>query len=92
MASTIAGIDHAGIVVTDADSGIEISTTIVALNREYSKANREVALRFLKGVESALSLAAETNPKAQNRKPDEFIDASFMEELERSGFIKSVWR
>lgn len=46
----------------------------------------------LKGVENSLSLIAESNPKAKNRKIEEFIDSSFMDELERTGFIKSVWR
>lgn len=44
-----------------------------------------------KGVENALSLIGETNPRAKDRKAGEFIDTSFMEELERTGFIKSVW-
>lgn len=128
-----------------AESGIEIATTAVAVNREYAKANRETVLRFmkayvegthrlltdremgikalkryggiqdpeilaktydlfttkyikkvptitLKGVENALSLVAETNPKAKSRRPAEFIDNSFVDELEKSGFIKSIWR
>ena len=45
-----------------------------------------------KGVENSLSLIAESNPKAKGRKPEEFMDASFMDELESSGFIKSVWK
>jgi NitT/TauT family transport system substrate-binding protein len=44
-----------------------------------------------KGVENALSLIGETNPRAKDRKAGEFIDTSFMEELEKTGFIKSVW-
>lgn len=128
-----------------ADSGVEISTTTVTVNREYSRNNRDIVLRFLKayvegthrlltdremgikalrryggiqdqellaitydlftskyikkvpnitlkGVENVLKLIAETNPKAKSQKPGEFIDASFMEELEKSGFIKTVWR
>ncbi|HEY7713852.1 MAG TPA: ABC transporter substrate-binding protein [Candidatus Binatia bacterium] len=46
----------------------------------------------LKGVENSLSLIAENNPKAKNRKIEDFIDPSYMEELERSGFIKSLWK
>ncbi|MGE5817134.1 MAG: hypothetical protein ACM37Z_03850, partial [Deltaproteobacteria bacterium] len=46
----------------------------------------------LKGVENSLSLIGESNPKARGRKAEEFIDASFMNELERTGFIKSVWK
>jgi NitT/TauT family transport system substrate-binding protein len=45
-----------------------------------------------KGVENSLALIAESNPKAKNRKADEFLDTSFMEELEASGFISSVWK
>jgi NitT/TauT family transport system substrate-binding protein len=46
----------------------------------------------LKGVENSLGLIAGNNPKAKNRKVEEFIDASYMEELERTGFIKSLWK
>ena len=43
----------------------------------------------LKGVENSLSLIAENNPKAKGRKAEEFMDPSFMDELEATGFIKS---
>jgi ABC-type nitrate/sulfonate/bicarbonate transport system substrate-binding protein len=46
----------------------------------------------LKGVENSLSLIAENNPKAKNRKPEEFMDPSYMDELEKSGFMQSVWK
>jgi NitT/TauT family transport system substrate-binding protein len=46
----------------------------------------------VKGVENSLSLIAESNPKAKNRRPEDFMDTSYMEELEKSGFIKSVWK
>jgi NitT/TauT family transport system substrate-binding protein len=44
-----------------------------------------------RGVEYALSLTAENNPKARGRRAEEFMDTSFMDELEKTGFIKSVW-
>src|SRR6266498_2506063 len=44
-----------------------------------------------KAVETALNLLAEGNPKAKGRKAEEFVDTSFMDELETTGFIKSVW-
>jgi ABC-type nitrate/sulfonate/bicarbonate transport system substrate-binding protein len=44
-----------------------------------------------KGVENSLSLIAENNPKAKGRKAEEFMDTSFMDELEATGFLKSVW-
>lgn len=30
-------------------------------------------------------------PKAKDRKPEEFTDTSFVQELEKTGFIKSIW-
>jgi ABC-type nitrate/sulfonate/bicarbonate transport system substrate-binding protein len=45
-----------------------------------------------KTVETALSLLAEVTPKAKGRKAEEFIDTSFMDELEATGFINSVWK
>jgi hypothetical protein len=42
-------------------------------------------------VENSLSLIAENNPKAKGRKAEEFMDNSFIDELEANGFIKSVW-
>ncbi len=127
-----------------AESGVEIPTTTVSVNREYSRKNRDVVLRFLKAyiegtkrlltdrelgvralkkyggiadeellantydlftskyirkvptittksVENALKLIAEGNPKAKDRRASDFIDTSFMEELERTGFIKTIW-
>src|SRR3990170_4565444 len=44
-----------------------------------------------KGVANSLSLIAENNPKAKGRRAEEFMDTSFMDELEKTGFIKSVW-
>ncbi len=44
----------------------------------------------LKGIENSLSLIAESNPKAKGHKPEEFMDTSFMAELEKTGFIKSA--
>jgi ABC-type nitrate/sulfonate/bicarbonate transport system substrate-binding protein len=56
-----------------------------------SKYIKKVPALSLKGVENALMMIAERNPKAKGRRADEFVDLSFMEELEKSGFIKSIW-
>jgi ABC-type nitrate/sulfonate/bicarbonate transport system substrate-binding protein len=40
-----------------------------------------------KGVENSLALIAESNAKAKGRKPEEFMDTSFMDELEKTGFL-----
>jgi NitT/TauT family transport system substrate-binding protein len=43
-----------------------------------------------KAIDMILTQAAETDPKAKGRKAEEFIDATFYNELERSGFFRSL--
>jgi NitT/TauT family transport system substrate-binding protein len=66
------------------------------LNATYdlftSKYIKKVPTLTTKAVQNALKLVAESNPKAKNRKPEEFMDLSYMEELEKSGFIKRLWQ
>jgi ABC-type nitrate/sulfonate/bicarbonate transport system substrate-binding protein len=45
-----------------------------------------------KAVETILTQIAEKDPKAKTAKPETFIDASFYNELESSGFFKSLAR
>ncbi len=46
----------------------------------------------LNGVEVALAELASRNPKAASAKPEQFVDMSFIAELDRSGFIDSLYR
>jgi ABC-type nitrate/sulfonate/bicarbonate transport system substrate-binding protein len=46
----------------------------------------------VKGFETVLEQTAATNPKAKQHKAEDFIDASFYNELEKSGFFKNLWR
>lgn len=43
-------------------------------------------------VQNALNIVAESNPKAKNFKPEQVMDTSYLDELERTGFIKQLWR
>ncbi len=45
-----------------------------------------------KGVETILAQIAEKDPKAKAHKADDFIDPSFYNELEKSGFFKTAGR
>jgi ABC-type nitrate/sulfonate/bicarbonate transport system substrate-binding protein len=45
-----------------------------------------------KGVETILAQTAATDPRAKDHKPEEFIDPSFYNELEKSGFFKNLAR
>jgi NitT/TauT family transport system substrate-binding protein len=66
------------------------------LNATYdlftSKYIKKVPTLTIKAVQNALNLVAESNPKAKNHKPAEFMDTSYLDELEKSGFIKKLWR
>ena len=65
-----------------------LATTYDLFTSRYIK---KIPTVSAKGVENSLSLIAESNPKAKGRKAEEFMDTSFMDELEATGFIKSVW-
>ena len=69
-------------------------------DRETLESSFEYATNFIerpprlpyKAIEMILAQAAETDPKAKGRKAEEFIDASLYNELESSGFFKSLGR
>ena len=57
-----------------------------------SKYIKKVPTLTVKAVQNALELIAESNPKAKTRRPAEFMDSSYLKELEESGFIKKLWQ
>ncbi len=44
------------------------------------------------GLQMALDLLADDNPKAKVAKPDDFIDNRFIKELDDSGYIDSLYK
>ena len=44
-----------------------------------------------KGLEATFDYVAQTRPEIRSRKPEEFVDASFISELDKSGFIKKLY-
>ncbi|HWP59093.1 MAG TPA: ABC transporter substrate-binding protein [Candidatus Acidoferrales bacterium] len=44
-----------------------------------------------KNLDAIYELVAARNPAIRNRKPEEFVDASFVAELDKSGFIKKLY-
>ncbi|MGH7886504.1 MAG: ABC transporter substrate-binding protein [Candidatus Binatia bacterium] len=44
-----------------------------------------------KGLEATYDYVAQTRPEIRNRKPEEFVDTSFISELDKSGFIKKLY-
>jgi NitT/TauT family transport system substrate-binding protein len=45
----------------------------------------------IKGMKTSYEYVAATRPDVYKHKPEEFIDASFVEELDKSGFIKRLY-
>jgi NitT/TauT family transport system substrate-binding protein len=45
----------------------------------------------IKGLKTSYEYVAVTRPEVYKHKPEEFIDASFVEELDKSGFIKKLY-
>jgi NitT/TauT family transport system substrate-binding protein len=45
----------------------------------------------IKGLKTSYEYVAATRPEVYKHKPEEFIDASFVEELDKSGFIKKLY-
>lgn len=56
---------------------------------EYGNVFQRVPLMTKETVQAVLDVAK--NPKAQQMKPEEFIDNSFLQKLEDSGFINSLY-
>jgi hypothetical protein len=45
----------------------------------------------IKGMKTSYEYVAAARPDVWKHKPEEFIDASFVEELDKSGFIKKLY-
>jgi ABC-type nitrate/sulfonate/bicarbonate transport system substrate-binding protein len=45
----------------------------------------------VKGLKTSYEYVAQTRPDVYKHKPEEFVDASFVEELDKSGFIKKLY-
>jgi len=45
----------------------------------------------IKGMKTSYEYVAQTRPDVWKHKPEEFFDASFVEELDKSGFIKTLY-
>jgi len=44
-----------------------------------------------KNLEATYDFIAQTRPEVRSRKPEEFVDTSFISDLEKSGFIKTLY-
>ena len=69
-------------------------------DRETLESSYEYATNFIerpphlpyKAIDMVIAQTAETDPRAKGRKAEEFIDPTFYNELEKSGFFKGLGR
>ena len=52
----------------------------------------QVPYPSVEAMKRALDDIAEKDPRGRGARPEQFIDASLMQELEKEGFIKQLWR
>jgi len=45
----------------------------------------------IKGMKTSYEYVSQTRPDVWKHKPEEFVDASFVDELDKSGFIKKLY-
>jgi ABC-type nitrate/sulfonate/bicarbonate transport system substrate-binding protein len=57
----------------------------------FAKHRIAVPYPNIKGMKTSYEYVAATRPDVYKHKPEEFIDASFVEELDKSGFIKRLY-
>ena len=95
-------IDAVHRLKTDRAAGIKIAAKYLRLEdpellrRTYESSIDENKLPMkqyptAEGLKTILDQLALTNPKAKAAKPQDFIDARFVEELDRSGYIDSLY-
>jgi hypothetical protein len=46
----------------------------------------------LEGIQNILDPLAQTDPKAKAAKPEDFVDMTFIRELDQSGYIDSLYK
>ena len=57
----------------------------------FAKSFLPVPYPNVRGMRTSFEYIAQTHPDIWQHKPEEFVDASFVEELEKSGFIRKLY-
>jgi NitT/TauT family transport system substrate-binding protein len=65
--------------------------TLEASYETYKQDFISVPYPIMKGLEATYDYVATTRPEIRGRKPEEFMDPSFIAELDKSGFIKKLY-
>ena len=85
---------------THKDFSMKVLSKYLRMNdRELLEGSYEIFKDFfisvpypiMKGLEATYDYVATTKPEIRNRRPEEFMDPSFVAELDKSGFIKKLY-
>ena len=90
-------------IKTDRETGRKVLTKYLALQdkeileRTYDLTSADDKLPpkqypTLEGIKNILEPLAQTDPKAKAAKPEDFVDMSFIKELDESGFIDDLYK
>jgi ABC-type nitrate/sulfonate/bicarbonate transport system substrate-binding protein len=63
------------------------------LNATYDEVGRRFSFPprvHMAGLKDTLEFFVERNPELKNRRPEDFVDETLLDELEREGFFKSI--
>jgi ABC-type nitrate/sulfonate/bicarbonate transport system substrate-binding protein len=91
-----------GIALFKKDRGLgrQVIKKVLKLNDEdlvndayelFAKTRLPAPYPNTKGMKTSFEYVALTRPEVWNHKPEDFVDASFVDELEKSGFIKRLY-
>jgi NitT/TauT family transport system substrate-binding protein len=80
-----------GLKVLQKYTRVQDPEILEATYTEYLDYIESVPYVSRKGIEIILGELAEKEPKAKQAKPEDFLDARFLDELEREGLFKKLW-
>jgi len=72
--------------------GVSDAAGLERAYKDYSNAFPEAPYPYPDGVKTLLDDLAPRNPKAAKADPKTFVDLSFVQELDKSGFIKQLYK
>jgi ABC-type nitrate/sulfonate/bicarbonate transport system substrate-binding protein len=80
-----------GIKVLQKYTRVKEPDVLEATYTEYLDQIESVPYVSRKGIEIILREMAEKEPKAKQARPEDFLDARFLDELDREGLFKKLW-
>lgn len=85
-------VEERGLLKKYGIDGEIISISLERAYQAYSVIFREAPYPYTDGVKTFMDDLAATNPKAANVDLSKYVDMSFLQELESSGFIKQLYK